>query len=239
MTACHTARELLAAGPRPQVRRGSATTTGNGSDTCRQCFPNWKASVWSNARTTAHAYLVLRYANGVEVPSWMTSDGTLKLLALTLLAYLPVADSYPSDRRFLHEIILVEEPEDGVHPLALDAIYDSLASVYGGQVLVTTHSPTLLGLARPEEALCFARAADGANRHRPGNYEETQVIPECNEQAVHEAVRGAVEQGVVWLTNGPASVRKEQIPYGVLDDDAVLHPRPDPIATQELAANAL
>ena len=109
-----------------------------------------------------HAYLMLRYANGVEVPSWMTSDGTLKLLALTLLAYLPVADSYPSDRRFLHEIILVEEPEDGVHPLALDAIYDSLASVYGGQVLVTTHSPTLLGLAQPEEALCFARTADGA-----------------------------------------------------------------------------
>ncbi len=70
-------------------------------------------------------------------------------------------------------------------------------------------------------------------------YEETQVIPECSEQAVYEAVRGAVEQGVVWLTNGPASVWKEQIPYGVLDDDAVMHPRPDPIAAQELAANAL
>ena len=70
-------------------------------------------------------------------------------------------------------------------------------------------------------------------------YEETQVIPQCSEQAVHEAVRGAVEQGAVWLTNGPASVWKEQIPYGVLDDDAVLHPRPDPIAAQELAADAL
>jgi predicted ATPase len=109
-----------------------------------------------------HAYLMLRYANGVEVPSWMTSDGTLKFLALTLFAYLPVAESYPHDRRFLHEIILIEEPEDGVHPLALDAIYDSLTSVYNGQVLVTTHSPTFLGLAGPEEALCFARTADGS-----------------------------------------------------------------------------
>jgi hypothetical protein len=70
-------------------------------------------------------------------------------------------------------------------------------------------------------------------------YEEAQVIPECSEQAVHEAVRGAVEQGVVWLTNGPASVWKEQIPYGVLDDGAVLHPKPDPIAAQELVADAL
>lgn len=108
------------------------------------------------------AYLMLRYSNGVEVPSWMTSEGTLKLLALTLLAYMPIAQSYPSASGFLHEIILVEEPEDGVHPLALDAIYDSLTSVYHGQVLVTTHSPTFLGLARPDEALCFARTADGA-----------------------------------------------------------------------------
>lgn len=108
-----------------------------------------------------HAYLMLRYANGVEVPSWMTSDGTLKLLALTLFAYLPVADAYPSDRRFLHETILIEEPENGVHPLALDAIYDSLCSVYHGQVLVTTHSPTFLGLANPEEVLCFGRTTDG------------------------------------------------------------------------------
>ena len=109
-----------------------------------------------------HAYLMLRYAEGVEIPSWITSEGTLKFLALTLLAYLPVVESYPGDRRFLHELVFVEEPEDGVHPLALDPIYDSLSSVYHGQVLVTTHSPTFLGLARPEEALCFARTADGA-----------------------------------------------------------------------------
>ena len=116
-----------------------------------------------------HAYLVLRYENGVEVPSWMTSDGTLKLLALTLFAYLPVADAYPSDRRFLHETILIEEPEDGVHPLALDAIYDSLSSVYHGQVLVTTHSPTFLGLANPEEVLCFGRTPDGHSGRRSGD----------------------------------------------------------------------
>ena len=70
-------------------------------------------------------------------------------------------------------------------------------------------------------------------------YDETQVIPRCSEQAVHEAVRGAVERGAVWLTNGPASVWKEQIPYGVLDDGAVLHPQPDPILAQELVADAL
>ena len=70
-------------------------------------------------------------------------------------------------------------------------------------------------------------------------YDETQIVPRCGEPAVHEAVREAVELGVVWLTNGPASIWKEQIPYGVLDDAAVLHPKPDPLPAQSLAADAL
>ena len=109
-----------------------------------------------------HAYLMLHYADGAQVPSWTTSDGTLRLLALTLLAYLPVGDPSRGESAFLHNgMFLIEEPENGVHPLALDAIYDSLSSVYDGQVLVTTHSPAFLRLARPEEALCFARTAQG------------------------------------------------------------------------------
>ena len=70
-------------------------------------------------------------------------------------------------------------------------------------------------------------------------YDETRVIPRCSASAVQDAVRRAVEVGIVWLTNGPTSVWKEQIPYGVLDDNAVLHPKPDPIAVQELVDDAL
>ena len=109
-----------------------------------------------------HAYLMLHYADGVQVPSWTTSDGTLRLLALTLPAYLPVGGPSRGERAFLDNgLFLMEEPENGVHPLALDAIYDSLSSVYDGQVLVTTHSPAFLRLTRPEEALCFARTSEG------------------------------------------------------------------------------
>ena len=109
-----------------------------------------------------HAYLMLRYREGVEVPSWMTSDGTLRLLALTLLAYLPTGMTSPQHGFFNDRLFPVEEPENGVHPMALDAIYDSLASVYDGQVLVATHSPVFLRMAKPEEVLCFAKTEDGA-----------------------------------------------------------------------------
>ena len=35
-----------------------------------------------------HRYLVLVYQGGLEVPSWMASNGTLRLLALTLTCIL-------------------------------------------------------------------------------------------------------------------------------------------------------
>ncbi|TEU10207.1 MAG: ATP-binding protein [Anaerolineales bacterium] len=100
-----------------------------------------------------HLYLAVQYADGGEpVPSWLLSDGTLRLLALTLLAYLPEHEG----------IYLIEEPENGVHPRAIEAVFQSLSSVYDGQVLIATHSPLILGLASREQILCFARNPSGA-----------------------------------------------------------------------------
>ena len=94
-----------------------------------------------------HVYLAVVFNGGVEVPSWALSDGTLRLLALTITAYLP-----EEGRTYL-----IEEPENGVHPLALEAIYRSLSSAYGTQVLITTHSPVLLACTEPKELLCFSK----------------------------------------------------------------------------------
>jgi hypothetical protein len=99
-----------------------------------------------------HRYLVLVYKNGLTIPSWLVSDGTLRLLALTLLAYIPN----------LSGLYLVEEPENGIHPRAVETIYQSLSSVYGAHVLLATHSPVILGMAHPSELLCFARNKEGA-----------------------------------------------------------------------------
>jgi len=99
-----------------------------------------------------HRYLVLKYTTGLEAPSWVVSDGTLRLMALTLLAYLPnVEGTY-----------LIEEPENGIHPRAVETVLQSLSSVYGAQVLLATHSPVILSLAEPEDVLCFARTEEGA-----------------------------------------------------------------------------
>ncbi|MBL8164938.1 MAG: AAA family ATPase [Anaerolineae bacterium] len=98
-----------------------------------------------------HRYLVIEYASGLTVPSWVVSDGTLRLLALTLLAYIQEAKG----------IYLIEEPENGIHPRAVETVLQSLSSVYGGQVLLATHSPVVLSMAKAEDLLCFERTADG------------------------------------------------------------------------------
>jgi predicted ATPase len=99
-----------------------------------------------------HRYLVLKYDGGLEVPSWMASDGTLRMLALTLPAYL----------EDFKGIYLIEEPENGIHPRAIETMTQSLSSVYNAQVLMATHSPVILSTVEAEQILCFAKTPEGA-----------------------------------------------------------------------------
>ena len=99
-----------------------------------------------------HRYVVLLYQSGLEIPSWTASDGTLRLLALTLPAYL---DDFRG-------VYLIEEPENGIHPRAVETVYQSLSSVYDGQIFLATHSPVVLSIVEPDDVLCFAKTAEGA-----------------------------------------------------------------------------
>ena len=99
-----------------------------------------------------HRYLVICYRGGLEIPSWMASDGTLRLLALTLPAYLPDFTG----------VYLIEEPENGIHPRAVETMFQSLSSVYDAQILLASHSPVILSMVQVEDVLCFAKTEEGA-----------------------------------------------------------------------------
>jgi hypothetical protein len=99
-----------------------------------------------------HRYLRLTYRTTLQAPSWAVSDGTLRLLALTLVPYLDIPD----------RIFLIEEPENGIHPQAVETVFQALSATDDCQILCATHSPVLLSLAVPEQVLCFARTAQGA-----------------------------------------------------------------------------
>lgn len=99
-----------------------------------------------------HRYLMICYQGGLKVPSWVASDGTLRLLALTLPAYLPDFKG----------IYLIEEPENGIHPKAVETMFQSLSSVYEAQMLLATHSSVILSIADADKVLCFAKTVNGA-----------------------------------------------------------------------------
>ncbi|MBI2506031.1 MAG: ATP-binding protein [Candidatus Latescibacteria bacterium] len=99
-----------------------------------------------------HRYLRVVYETGLKAPSWTVSDGTLRLLALTLVAYLEEPG----------RVYLIEEPENGIHPRAVETVFQSLSSTYEAQILCASHSPIILSLAEPEQLLCFAQTREGA-----------------------------------------------------------------------------
>ena len=69
------------------------------------------------------------------------------MLALTLPAFLPPSRS----------VYMVEEPENGVHPYALEIILKALAAIPEAQVFVATHSPLVVQQAGVKSLLCFTR----------------------------------------------------------------------------------
>lgn len=83
------------------------------------------------------------------------SDGVM-----LLLAFITVCKSNPPPA-----LIAIEEPENGIHPsnleLAIKFMREMVDKNENTQVILTTHSPYLLDLVKPEEVFIFNRDGDG------------------------------------------------------------------------------
>jgi len=115
-------------------------------------LPDLKDIVVKEREEDRYHYIEVHTQTGLSIPSWLLSDGTLRFLALTLIAYLPTSGT----------VYLIEEPENGIHPRAIESVYQSLSSVYDAQILCATHSPILLNIVEPRQLLCFIRDESGA-----------------------------------------------------------------------------
>jgi len=70
-------------------------------------------------------------------------------------------------------------------------------------------------------------------------YEEPLPIPKVDRAIILPAVSEAVKDGKLWLTSGPASIWAEEIPAGLLTDDAVLQGPPPVILSTEVLPGSL
>lgn len=92
--------------------------------------------------------------NGL-IPASQASEGVL-----LVLAYLAIL-SLPEPPR----VVLIEEPENGIHPSRLEQVLRILRDLVSGQrhtqVLLTTHSPYILDLFSPEEVTLCRKSDNG------------------------------------------------------------------------------
>lgn len=126
-------------------------------DHVREALPEVVAVNIGERADDRHLYLKLAYKGGLELPAWRLSEGTLRILALTLIPFAVDADG----------IFLIEEPENGIHPQAVEAVHQALANPVRIQIVVATHSPVFVGIVDPNDLLCFS-IRNGSTAAIPG-----------------------------------------------------------------------
>jgi predicted ATPase len=102
--------------------------------------------------------LALQFVDATGGRPWNAeemSDGTIQALSLFLVLH---------DRR--QPFLIIEEPENSLHPWIVRAVVDTCRSIRNKQVLLTTHSPALLSYLLPDEVVVVWRD-DGKSQVEP------------------------------------------------------------------------
>jgi predicted ATPase len=83
------------------------------------------------------------------------SDGTLRFICLTTLLLQP--------KSLLPDTLLIDEPELGLHPFAINLLADMLQeAAESKQVIVSTQSVELLNAFQPEDVVVVQREEDAS-----------------------------------------------------------------------------
>jgi predicted ATPase len=109
------------------------------------------------------------------------SDGTLRFICLTTLLLQPYYK--------LPDTVLIDEPELGLHPYAIDVLADMMKQVAENrQLIVSTQSVELLNALSPEDVVVVDRIG------------EESVFKRCNETELSEWLKD-YSLGDLWLRN--------------------------------------
>jgi predicted ATPase len=118
------------------------------------------------------------------VPATQASDGVLLVLAYLTILSLPQPP----------KVILLDEPENGIHPKRLRDVISILRDLVGqrrqSQIVLTTHSPYALDMFKPEE-VTVCRQING----------ETKVARLSESKSVHDQI-DIFSLGEIWTAEG-------------------------------------
>jgi energy-coupling factor transporter ATP-binding protein EcfA2 len=132
-------------------------------------FPSVKSIQLANPSEGTKAIGVKLVSDAV-VPAELMSEGMLYYLAFAVLPYL---DSTA--------LLLVEEPENGLHPARIAEVMRVLRAISEKtQVILATHSPLVINELRPEEVTVVTRSAERGTKATSmkdtANFEERSKV---------------------------------------------------------------
>ena len=113
-------------------------------------------TVSPNLTTAKGLGIYFEQVDGERLPAAQASDGMMLVLAYLAILFSPKPPG----------LLLIEEPENGVHPRRLKEVLQILRELVSEQgqtqVILTTHSPYVVDLFKPEEVTLCLKGADGA-----------------------------------------------------------------------------
>jgi predicted ATPase len=135
-------------------------------------------------------------AAGGRIRATQASDGVMLLLAFLTIMF---DENAP-------KLIMIEEPENGIHPKQLEYVVKSLLSLTQRddpiQVILTTHSPYVLDFVPKEAVRVFARDEQG----------EVVVKPFADIEGIADMLSGGFTLGEAWYnTDEDELIRKGEV----------------------------
>ncbi len=160
-------------------------------DDAREMIPGFKSIEFEDVGGAEPAVAVKIVESGLRDATYLAdaSFGTVRLLSLLALLY----DPHPP------LLTCIEEIDHGLHPYLFDRLVDRLRDASSRtQLLIATHSPTLVNRLEPDELIVVERAQDGSTR-----------LPALNKRAVREkraAVADQMQLGELWFSGSLGGV---------------------------------
>jgi predicted ATPase len=139
------------------------------------------AEILATPVATGQKQLFFTLKDGARVSAQEMSDGSLLYLAFLAIAFDELSP----------KLIMIEEPENGVHPRQLEHIarlLTRLTTDRGVQIIVTTHSPYLLDFVPKESVRVFTRDPQKG----------TSVDPMADSKFVRDLLEKGYTLGEVW-----------------------------------------
>jgi len=165
-------------------------------DSIRSLLP-WVEDIAISTPGDNQRRLDLIIEDGLTLPADNASVGVRMLIFFVALAFHPNPP----------KLVMVEEPENGIHPRRLGEVYNLLKALSKGkygdtkaQVLISTHSPYLLDFAniKEDKILVFRRDVDGSVKASPIDDKKISVFLD------------EFKMGEVWFNEGEAGLLKIQ-----------------------------